>query len=320
MKYRQVRTFSGTHTQGITQVSFSFDGMLLASSDLSGKLCIWHSESGDLLHVYAAGTSVLSLKWLDSVTIMCGLADGTIVRLGFGEEVHVDGKWCHAYPVEHLAISGGMLASGAHHEVFVWEISQGKCSPFALSKMEQPTASDDEEVLVTGLHWGMNHDRWRTLDILLITYMSQGIFVYNAQDWSILRQFSDPDLGFMASSSLSPDGFNIAVANMVNGFDVYDLDTGAVVLSLFHKVGKEYPVPVQYVHGGNAILGGSTVGMLDLWYVEGTLSRKMQTLSAHYNIECDQFLIAAGVISDNPESPVTLWKAEEGRSRGESLL
>ncbi|KAH9896046.1 WD40-repeat-containing domain protein [Cubamyces lactineus] len=299
MKYRQVRTFSGTHTQGITQVSFSFDGVLLASSDLSGKMCIWHSESGDLLHVYAAGTSVLSLKWLDSVTIMCGLADGTIVRLGFGEEVHVDGKWCHAYPVEHLAVSGGMLASGAHNEVFVWDISQGECSPFALRKLEQPTASDDEEVLVTGLHWGMNHGRWRTLDILLITYMSQGV---------------------LASSSLSPDGSNIAVANMVNGFDVYDLDTGAVVLSLFHKVGKEYPVPVQYVHGGNAILGGSTVGMLDLWYVEGTLSRKMQTLSAHYNTECDQFLIAAGVISDHPESPVTLWKAEEGRSRGESLL
>ncbi|KAL7279728.1 hypothetical protein ACG7TL_006135 [Trametes sanguinea] len=154
----------------------------------------------------------------------------------------------------------------------------------------------------------------------------EGIFVYDTQEWTMLHRIGDSGAGLMASSSLSPDGSHIAVANLVNGFDIYDLEAGSLVLSLFHKVGKQYMVPVLYVHGGNAILGGSTVGYLDLWYVEGTLSRKMQTLSvpgagrvssvtAHYNGESDQFFITAGVINADSESLVTLWKADEGRSK-----
>ncbi|KAI0657557.1 WD40-repeat-containing domain protein [Cubamyces menziesii] len=272
MKYRQVRTFAEAHAQGVTQVSFSPDGALLASSDLSGKMCIWDPSTGELLHFYTAGTSILSLLWADSDTIICGLADGTIVKMIIGdqEDVSVEGKWCHAYPVEHLALTGRLLASGAHSEVFVWDMAQVG-DLFALEREVDPPTTSGDEVLATGLHWGTNRTHWRTSNILLVTYMSHGIYIR----FSLCHPHCPR---FRASSSLSPDAVHIAVANMVNGFDVYNLDTGAIVLSLFHKVGKQYPAPVLYVHGGNAILGGSTAGVLDLWYVEGALSRKMQTL------------------------------------------
>ncbi|KAI0325699.1 WD40 repeat-like protein, partial [Cubamyces sp. BRFM 1775] len=250
-------------------VSFSPNGAFLASSDLSGKMCIWDPSTGELLHFYTAGTSILSLLWADSDTIICGLADGTIAKLCIGdEEVSVQGKWCHSHPVEHLALSGSLLASGAHSEVFVWDMSQHESLLSLEKEVDSPIATSGEEIIVTGLHWGTHRTHRRASSILLVTFMSHGIYVYDTRDWSILQQFGNCDSGFMASSSLSPDALHIAVANLVNGFDVYNLDMGSIVLSLFHKVGKGYPVPVLYVHGGNAILGGSTAGVLDLWYVE----------------------------------------------------
>ncbi|KAI9069637.1 WD40 repeat-like protein [Trametes sanguinea] len=282
MKYRQVRMLLGTHAQGVTRVSFSPDGSLLASSDLSGKMCIWEHSSGTLLHVYTAGTSILSLLWTDSQAIVCGLADGTLVKLIINEVIQIDGKWCHAHPVEHLALSGSLLAAGAHTEVCVWEISQGE-NPFLLRKeVESPITSKTHEIsVVTGIHWGATRDdgSQRATGALIVTYMLHGIYVYDTQNWTVLRHFGDRGSGLMASSSLSPDGLHIVVANLVNGFDVYDLDTGSIILSLFHTVKKKFPVPVLYVHGGNVILGGSSAGVLDLWYIEGTLSRRMQTLS-----------------------------------------
>ncbi|KAI9062810.1 hypothetical protein FKP32DRAFT_1554326, partial [Trametes sanguinea] len=249
-------------------VSFSPDGALLASSDLSGKMCIWEALTGHLLHVYTAGTSIVSLAWDHSDVIMCGLMDGIIVKLILtDEEVEIEGKWSHAYPVENLAVYGcDLLASGAHSEVFVWDTSENWKSSLPIKELEPPMVADtNREVLVTGLHWGATDGHRRSPDILVVTYMSQGIFIYDANDWVVLRHIVDrADAGFI----LSPDCSHIAVANLVDGFDIYDLETGSVALSLFHEVGKKYPVPVLYVHGGTAILGGSTAGMMDLWYIE----------------------------------------------------
>ncbi|KAJ2987709.1 hypothetical protein NUW54_g9347 [Trametes sanguinea] len=320
MRYIQARTFSETHTQGVTSVLFAPDGALLATSDLSGKMCIWDSSSGKLLHVYTAGTSILALCWFGLDEIMCGMADGAVMRVTFGsEEVSVTGKWCHAYPVEHLAICNTFLASGAREELFIWSL-RGSDLPILKKELTSPVASDGEEVVITGLHWDTTTGG--DVKYLIATYMDQGIF----PTAKYLRR-TNLDSSAEARSSLSPDGSRIVVSNLLTGFDVYDVESGSLVLTLFHKVSKQYTVPVVYGHGGHAIISGSTVGVIDIWYIQGTLSRKMtslrvpggrrvQSLSAHYDAATDQFMIAAGVMDGDPYSVVTLWKAGDGRAKG----
>ena len=50
-----------------------------------------------------------------------------------------------------------------------------------------------------------------------------------------------------ASASISPDGTLLAASNLVNGFDLYQLETGKHVRSFEHTVGEdEYALPVKF--------------------------------------------------------------------------
>ncbi|KAH9887574.1 WD40-repeat-containing domain protein [Cubamyces lactineus] len=324
MRYRLVRSIAGTHSQGITQVAFSPDGASLATSDLSGKVCVWRTWTGTLSHYYTPGTSILALVWANVNTIFCGLGDGTVISLHLGnEQINILGNWIHAYPVEHLAITDKHLASGAHSEVSIWKINDPNQYTIVEKELGGPVKSEGKEVLVTGLHW-MTPPRRRAKGLLIVTYMFHGVFLFDCQNWTLLRRFGQDAPGVMARSSLSPDGSRLAVSNLVYGFDIYDISTGALALAVTHEVGKEYPVPVLYIHGGRAILGGSTIGVVNIWYVDKSISRKMQTLSvsgaekilslaAHYDTDTDQFLIAAGAMDDT-NSLMILWRAEDPRS------
>ena len=77
---------------------------------------------------------------------------------------------------------------------------------------------------------------------------------------------------------MSPKGSIIALSVMGTGFDVYDLDTG-VCLASFADVsgGGERIVPVLFLHGGRALLGGGTAGRATLWNVHN--KRIHQTLT-----------------------------------------
>ncbi len=68
-------------------------------------------------------------------------------------------------------------------------------------------------------------------------------------------------------ASMTLDGTRLVVSNMRSGFDIYDAATGRAVGTLKHPVNQVRAIPVRFVHGGNAILGGSTVGAAHLWDV-----------------------------------------------------
>ncbi|OSC97460.1 WD40 repeat-like protein, partial [Trametes coccinea BRFM310] len=251
-------------------IAFSPDGACLATCDLSGKVCVWSTWAGTLLHRYFTGTSVLSLVWIDADTFFCGLGDGTIISMHLGNnEIDILGGWTHAYPVEHLAIQGKRLASGAHSEVFIWRVRDHPSAHHSVFEKDLSGSlnSEGKEVLITGLHWS-TMPGYGAKSILIATYMFHGILVYDSQDWTLLRRFGVDAPGVMARSSLSPDGSRLVVSNLVYGFDIYDLDTGALALAVTHDVGKQYPAPVLYIHGGRAIMGGSTKGVVNIWYVD----------------------------------------------------
>ncbi|KAJ3007409.1 hypothetical protein NUW54_g3561 [Trametes sanguinea] len=244
------------------------------------------------------------------------------------EEVKVEGEWSHSYPVEHLSLSKKRVASGAHRELFIWKRVEDLLT--IEKELELSVLLDcdsDEEVIVTGLHWhGLGR---RDAGMLITSFMHQGICIYDSRNWSVLRQIGEHRVGFMATSALSPDGTRIVVSNLINGVDVYDTDTGALILTVPHEIGKGHPLPVRFIHGGHAIASVNGVGCVKVWYIDGSSSRKLQTLAAPGNcrimslgarlfpVALDDFMIVAGTLAEDLQSPVLLWKAEEARTRGQ---
>ena len=81
---------------------------------------------------------------------------------------------------------------------------------------------------------------------------------------------------FRGDASITPDGSKLVVSNMRSGFDIYDAATGTTLATRTHTVNQIRTVPVRFIHGGNVILGGSTVGSANLWDV--ATRRKQQSL------------------------------------------
>jgi COMPASS component SWD3 len=64
--------------------------------------------------------------------------------------------------------------------------------------------------------------------------------------------------------SVSPDGNALVVSNLDTGFDIYHLDNSNLDGSVMHP-GNGRLVPVAFIHNGNAVLGGSPTGRVQLW-------------------------------------------------------
>ena len=79
-----------------------------------------------------------------------------------------------------------------------------------------------------------------------------------------------------AAASLSTDGKFFTVSNLLTGFDIYAMDSEHPLRSLIHQMGEQYPTPVIFIHGGHAVVGGSTVGEVDLWDFDS--GRKLHSL------------------------------------------
>lgn len=82
---------------------------------------------------------------------------------------------------------------------------------------------------------------------------------------------------YSGDASMSPDGTKLIVSNMRSGFDIYDAETGQSLAAFNHiRVRQMRAVPVRFIHDGHAILGGSTVGVVNVWDV--ATCRKYQPL------------------------------------------
>ena len=68
-----------------------------------------------------------------------------------------------------------------------------------------------------------------------------------------------------ASVSLSEDGKYLAVSNVDRGFDVFVMASGEPLCSFEHEVEEPRAVPVLFVHSGQAIVGGSVIGKVNVW-------------------------------------------------------
>ncbi|KAG1908671.1 uncharacterized protein F5891DRAFT_974016 [Suillus fuscotomentosus] len=125
-------------------------------------------------------------------------------------------------------------------------------------------------------------------------------------------------------TSLSPDHKYLAVSNLCTGFYLYQLETGEPWGCLQQAISAGLWVPVKYIHGGFAVMGGSTSGQLNIW--DFSTHKILQTLT---HDDCDRilaidahvhagttgknlFMIAAGVSQlGSGKSSIQLWHTVE---------
>ncbi|KAI1786033.1 WD40-repeat-containing domain protein [Ganoderma leucocontextum] len=279
LQYERTAAFEDSPTGGVTSIAFSPTGVHLASAGLDCRVCIWRVADSSLAHNFAASSPILLLAWVPSHTdgmLVCGCQDGSIIALTTPTPQVLRGSnlpRTHSFPVEHLAVMGKRLVSGAHTELAIWQLSSADRWFHVIDLGIPPKNSynEDLEVLATSVHWTTSK---RRRSLLLATYMHHGYVVYDASNWS--RVLAIPMNSLIANASITPDGRKLAVSNMVSGFDIYDTDTGSSLGTLSHVIDRIYAVPILFAHGGNAVIGGSTVGEIDIWDVANL--RKHQTL------------------------------------------
>ncbi|TBU28225.1 WD40-repeat-containing domain protein, partial [Dichomitus squalens] len=250
-------------------VAFSPTGQLLASGGLDGRVCVWQVVSHALIYVFSGQSAVLSIAWLeDSEQLVCRMQDGTIAHLVIlASSIKLEGFWAHPYPVERLAYSHNQLASGAHGEVKIWLRASGSSWTFqtSLSPPRPSSYTTAHEIVLTSLHWtsAPSHP-----SVLLATYMSHGIVAFDAQTGARIGAAHVP--GRIADACLSRDGRLLVVSNMLTGFELFELKGLVEIEALYcfkQKIQARMPLPVRFLHGDHAIIGGTSDGRINIWDV-----------------------------------------------------
>ncbi|RDX51282.1 WD40 repeat-like protein [Lentinus brumalis] len=331
-KYAKQATLVNGHTSGITALAFSPGGTYLASAALDGCVCIWDVEASRLLHRYEGDSAVLCLAWVPSgeATVIFGTRKGNIEMLTISvalNDFSMRGFWAHDYPVETIAAKGNLVASGALGELKVWQWLDLEATFAPARELPEPpktSHNEHQEVLVTSIHWTGTLERPQ----LMVTYMYHGVQLYDATTWQSIRTLSFQ--GKIASASLSEDGEHLAVSNLAQGFDVYRTDTGQPVGTFRHTVGKPQPTPVLFIHGGRAIVGGSTVGTVHVWDLDqgGRFplhipnEAPVLAIAGHYQPQQDQpyrFRIATGTFKEGTDCACIIWEATQAPPRDPEL-
>ncbi|KAH9910906.1 WD40-repeat-containing domain protein [Epithele typhae] len=274
LQYIKAANLSLERKSNTTAVAFSPRGTFLASVDLNGEICVWCMEDYSLVHRISQNGNIpiLSVAWMppDEDSFVCGLGDGTIVYCSItNTELVVSGVLAHSFPVDCLAVaSSTRFASGARCDIHVWKrMAQGIGSSPWIEEARIPAPSvarsSQEDLVVTSLHW-LAPDQSQ----LLVTFMNHGIHFIDAVTWAYIRSINVA--GQIAHASLASNRRLLAVSNMINGFDVYPLDSKGPVRSFSHPVAPNAlrAVHVRFIHGNNALLGGNAMGNVHLWDVD----------------------------------------------------
>ncbi|KAJ2991954.1 hypothetical protein NUW54_g8058 [Trametes sanguinea] len=338
LKYKEYARLKRGLDGGVSAVAFSPDATYIAvAGTFDNTVYLWRVAERKLVETYKGSSPYLSMRWLPGRTdeLLCGSRGGCVDHLKLTHvsfsptpidvyeqsqgALTVKGFRAHERPVECLAVSSSLLATGAQCEVTVWKDLHGGAYRRLIDLPPPPRSShnEDSEVLATGIHWTKSR---KYSSLLLVSYMFHGIVIYDASTWNSVRYIPTP--GLVAGSSVTPDGSLFAVSNVMTGFDVYDMDTTTCVGGCPNEAGALRAVPVLFVHEGHALFGGSTAGRVHLWNVNSRrihqtfhLGAEDQVLAidAHYNRVRDRFLLAAGV-SNGGNSRVVIWIARKCRT------
>ena len=92
-------------------------------------------------------------------------------------------------------------------------------------------------------------------------------------------------LTYSADASVTGDNQYIAISNLLTGFELFAFKGNSELEPLFsfkQDVSAGRPLPVRFIHGGHALMGGTSTAQVNIWDV---YSRRRQPLPI-----CSQFI------------------------------
>ncbi|RPD78035.1 WD40 repeat-like protein, partial [Lentinus tigrinus ALCF2SS1-7] len=245
-------------------ISFSPRARYLATAATDNRICIWEVASRKLLSRYHGSSYALCLAWIPNFEghLLCGMLDGYVVSLTFTPTmIRAQGIVVHTSAVEAIAVLGTRVASGSQRELRVWDWQPGEGRWSLHRELEEPSTSCQEEVSIAHIHW-MTTGR---LTRLAVVYVEHGVRIFDARTWKSLLICPLYD---SARADVSIDGERLALANPLSGFGIYSLKSGDLVRAFGHEVGHKRATPVKFIESGKAIVGGTTVGEVNIWDIE----------------------------------------------------
>ncbi|KZT33101.1 WD40 repeat-like protein [Sistotremastrum suecicum HHB10207 ss-3] len=329
--YRPIPQPQMFHTDGINSVAFSPAGRRLASAGNDYSVKVWSFPESQLLHSVRTPAAALSLSWYDESELLCGLANGTMLRIcEDGAEIMVHLYEGDEYPIEHLSIAknGSRLAAGGNDTITVWrrksesaQSSNGFDADNVLILPPPPKSypSADKPIFVTAIHWFGPEDTQ-----ILAGYLTHGIVI-----WDVVLSSEHPvatalsswklPISVIAHVSLSPNHDTYAVADFDESFTTYRYPSN-IEIHHFENEERETGIPIrsQFIHGGEILLGGNSQGQMSLWGSRrGTLLQTLshevrapvRAFSARFDSAKEIFWIATAACIPGQRCEVTLWKA-----------
>ncbi|KAG2745840.1 WD40 repeat-like protein [Suillus brevipes Sb2] len=314
----------------IACLAFNQAGDMLAIGDFDARLAVASTNSSEYTDVIDGHAPVLCVTWFGNI-IFAGYSTGLLLSVILGtHDLLIHGVQAHALATKFIAIQDlNLIATSGTKEVKLWRSSDGQCNQTSALPLPHDEAFQAHEVITTALQWqdGVTDAAGPAL---LVSYLHHGIFCWDVEAQSAIWKCAT--LTPIGSLDVSVDHKYLVMANIKDGVDIYEVQTGRFKMSCPRQV-RDAP-PLMFVHGGRALLTTDSKGCANIWSIErgsiiGTLSHghgviitalavspettngeKLITLvQAHYKVESDRFLIATG--DDEAKMSVRIWEAQE---------
>ncbi|KAI0643949.1 WD40-repeat-containing domain protein [Trametes meyenii] len=304
------------HKDSVNTVAFSRDGRFLASGGDDCTLLIFDLSTSEIVHKLGCGSPVTSLYWggHPKDELFVGLGDGRVCVYDLAlpnalmreiQQDEIEGYYIprnQIGPVE--ALSGGM---DAQKELLA--VCAGPAVEIWTRRSSKDSASQRRDLSPRSTHFFQDNRQ------VAVSYLDHGVFCWELRSRTLQWRI-DPRTARIGRSAMSGVKL-LAVSNLYDGFDVYDvtadfqkhLRTFAVPLSI------NLPLPVLLTSDESEMVVGSSSGKVHVF--DPTTGRELQLLDhagdiiqalAYCDLHAGVRLLATGSSEKGGATLVRVWQ------------
>lgn len=240
------------HTDGVTTVAFSPDGLILASGSEDSTVRLWRMTDGALLHTLVGHERDVNCLAFspDGETLASGSRDSTVRlwRVSDGALLHALEEHKESVNTAAFSPDGQILATGSDDDtVHLWQVSDGAL----LRKLRGHTEG------VSSVAFSPDGQRLATGSF------DDTVRMWRVGDWSLLHTLEGHE-GSVRSVAFSPDGQTLATGSWDDTVRLWRVDDGAHL--------HTFQGPTEHVKGLVFTSDGQTMAScssdIHLWRLE----------------------------------------------------